>query len=95
MLNFQTSSEDFKYIISIVMRHEVEFPDIYKGKRLEAVMDISMTHTNGCPLKLRDLFMAKSFDFYHDVIGIRLYLDRNTGKLADCFLPRYAQQEAK
>ena len=56
----------------------------------ELVMDIEATHLNGCPLKLDALLSADDLNFSHDVFGIRRYLDRSTGKLTDCFVPRYA-----
>ena len=58
----------------------------------ELMMDITATHANGCRLRLGELAGAPAFDFAHDVFGIRKHLDRETGTLRDCFLPRYAQQ---
>ena len=57
---------------------------------MEVEMDICATHANGCPLKLAELLAAEDFDFSHDMLGIRRHLNRETGKLEDCFLPRYA-----
>ena len=54
-------------------------------------MDIIATHTNGCKLKLKQLLDADLGDFLHDVSGIGGNLDRNTGVLGNCFLPRYAR----
>lgn len=53
-------------------------------------MDVTATHANGCPLKLGELETAPDFDFGHDLCGIRRHLNRETGELMDCFLPRYA-----
>lgn len=53
-------------------------------------MDIIAAHINGCPLKLDELLHAEGFDFVHDVWGIRRHIDRETGELQDCFLPRYS-----
>lgn len=53
-------------------------------------MDIIATHANGCPLRLLGLLEADAFNFTHDVCGIRRHLNRNTGKLENCFVPRYA-----
>ncbi len=60
-------------------------------KTIGAVMDIAATHLNGCPLNLEGLLVADDFNFAHDVLGIREHLDRRTGKLKDCFVPRYAR----
>ncbi len=61
-----------------------------EGKALTFAMDIQACHTNGCCLKLVDLLKARNTDFLHDVIGINRHLDHDTGRLKDCFLPRYA-----
>jgi len=57
--------------------------------RTDALMDISATHAI-CPLRLSDLLEANDFNFKHDVFGIRRHLNRETGELEDCFLPRYS-----
>jgi uncharacterized protein DUF6874 len=57
---------------------------------MELKMDLQAVHCNGCPLALMGLLVAKDFDFAHDIFGIIRHLDRSTGKLGDCFLPRYA-----
>ena len=59
-------------------------------KKLETVMDIDACHMNGNPLKLAGLLAADPLDFAHDVIGIINHIDRKTGKLKDCFSPRYS-----
>lgn len=58
-------------------------------------MDITACHANGCKLDLLKLLGAPNTDFMHDVCGIRDYLDRNTGKLTRCFLPRTAKLSDK
>lgn len=55
------------------------------------VMDVTACHLNGCPLHLEDLAEADNFNLLHDVVGIYRHLDRETGRLKDCFLPRYAK----
>ena len=62
---------------------------------LDADMDITATHANGNPLRLKDLLAADDNNFSHDVFGIRRHLDRNTGKLGGFFLPRYSAKGAK
>ncbi len=57
---------------------------------MDADMDLTACHLNGCALKLDELATAPEFDFAHDVFGIRRHIDRETGKLQDCFVPRYA-----
>lgn len=58
--------------------------------KMDAVMDIDACHNNGCKLKLAELLAADDTNFAHDVFGIRRNIDRKTGTLDNCFLPRYA-----
>ena len=59
--------------------------------QMAAVMDIDACHSNGNPLKLQELLEADNFNFGHDVFGIRDNIDRTTGKLGNCFVPRYSK----
>lgn len=54
------------------------------------VRDIVLCHNHGCPLMLAELLAASADEFTHDMIGIRSFLNRNTGKLEGIFHPRYA-----
>ena len=56
-------------------------------------MDLSATHAR-VPLDLERLAGFDDFDFAHDVSGINRHLDRKTGDLGGCFLPRCARPEA-
>lgn len=56
--------------------------------RTDAEMDVTACHCNGMPLDLVKLASFDDFNFSHDVFGIRRYLDRSTGKLTSCFVPR-------
>ena len=62
-------------------------------KQMDAIMDIDACHCNGCPLKLQELLDADDFNFAHDVFGIRSNINRKSGELENCFLPRYALPE--
>ena len=42
------------------------------------------------PMDLDRLLNADGFNFLHDVGGITRHINRTTGKLEDCFVPRYA-----
>lgn len=63
---------------------------------LDAAMDITACHAN-CPLQLDEMLAAletaHKSDVVHDLLGIRRHLDRDTCKLMNCFIPRYAQAE--
>ena len=56
----------------------------------ELMMDIEAVHCNGNPLRLDALLSADEFNFSHDIVGIRNNLNRETGKLENCFVPRYS-----
>lgn len=58
--------------------------------KLDALMDIEACHCNGTPLNLPKLLAAPDGDFGHDVFGIRRFIDRSTGRLTQCFVPRCA-----
>ena len=88
MLNFNVSKTESNLIDHIVKRACKHYPGLDK---LEFSMDVTVTHANGNPLRLHDLLNAPDLDFCHDIFGIYIYLDRSTGKLKDCFSPRYSE----
>lgn len=57
--------------------------------KLSMTMDITATIANGNPMRLQQWLEADDFNFAHDLFGIRRYIDRDTGKLTDCFIPRF------
>ena len=59
------------------------------GNRIDFIMDIEAAHSK-CPLDFEKLLAFDDLNFYHDIIGINTYLNRVTGDLMDCFLPRSA-----
>jgi hypothetical protein len=54
-------------------------------------IDIAATHLNGNPLRLDDWLKADDFSFMHDVNGIDKNINRKTGKLDNCSVPRYTK----
>lgn len=90
MLKFTATRPQMILIQRIVDRVYKEMAD-YPDDRLTLTMDLEATHSNGCPMDFVKLLSAPSFDFFHDVAGIRRHIDRETGKLLDCFLPRCAK----
>ena len=53
-------------------------------------MDIELAHSNH-PLNLNGLLNASDLDLAHDVGGIIQHLNRASGKLEDCFSPRWSE----
>jgi len=82
-INFHTTREEALLISKIITRAG-------DSDRMSAHMDISACIANGCPLKLQEWLDAPDFDFFHDFYGIKRHIDRTTGTLRDCFLPRFA-----
>lgn len=91
-VSFECTDEEYALISVVVDRAETRWPDLFGGteNRMDLTMDITAVHANGCPLDLEALLNAKTFDFGHDVLGISRRIDRATGHLTDCFLPRCA-----
>ena len=92
MIKRTTNKETMEIESKIVDRWQA----IYKKLELpcdrrDLIMDIDACHNNGCPLKLDELFVADDTNFAHDVFGIRANINHKTGKLENCFLPRYSK----
>lgn len=91
-VDFKTTKDEAKIINNIAQRaHAMAQEAGIDYPVLEADMDITAVHLNGCPLKLSELASADSFNFAHDVFGIRRHINRETGQIEDCFLPRFAR----
>lgn len=89
ILEWNTSKDDLQLIYQIADRALRELHQ-YPDNKLVLSMDLEACHNHGCPLDLKGLLEAPKSDFSHDIHGIREHIIRETGKLGDCFLPRYA-----
>lgn len=94
MINWDATDDEATAIAEIAQRaarmglgHIKELVDIE--------MDITACHLNGCPLDLARLAGLDDANFGHDVGGIRRFLDRHTGELTECFVPRCALVAAR
>lgn len=85
--NVEVSKEDLQIIMQIVKRAR---ENGYEIDPISLSIDLEVTHANNTPLKLEELLAAPDYDFFHDIYGIMRHMNRTTGKLEDCFLPRYA-----
>lgn len=91
-MNFHVVTADFDLIESIADRAVKEADKIgARYPRIDILMDLTACHANGTPLDLARLLEFPDFDFAHDVWGIRHHINRNTGGLGDCFVPRCAR----
>jgi hypothetical protein len=91
MISFKVSKDEAKTIRNIVQRAQAMAVEAgIKYSALDIDMDITATHANGCRLKLSELAAADNFNFAHDVFGIRRHINRETGQLENCFVPRFS-----
>jgi hypothetical protein len=93
VIDFKATKEDSELIDKIIERAHKLFKNFKKVDidLLELNMDICATHLNGCNLSLEKLLSFDNSNFLHDVIGINRNIDRKTGKLENCFIPRCAR----
>jgi hypothetical protein len=88
-INWNTTDEDKALIDQILDRAET-MGHLKKRNRINSEMDISACHLNGTPLRLAEWLHADDFNFLHDLYGIDSHMDRTTGCLTRCFVPRFA-----
>ena len=95
-ISFDVDKWTHELIMKVMLRCQEQFPKInYHSNWMDFVMDMTACHANGCPVDWARLLEADDFNFIHDVGGIQKHLNRETGKLGDMFLPRFALPEAK
>jgi hypothetical protein len=92
-LNWEITKEENVLIQSIVER---AFTHDQISNHLDPMtlqMDITATHCNGTKLDLERFLKSDDFNFIHDIVGIINHINRYTGKLSNCFLPRFAKEQ--
>ena len=89
MINFNTSKQDALLIGAITKR--AMGLKIQGYDSMTCNMDLTACHANGSPLDLEELLQADEFNFAHDILGIRRHINRDNGKLENCFLPRFSK----
>ena len=89
MINWdKLQKTDMEVIDRICIRALKTYPNINK---MTLHMDLTAAHVSGeCPLDLLKLEAFDDLDFWHDIVGIWGNLDRKTGELMNCFIPRCA-----
>lgn len=85
--SFHTTRKEMDLILLCVKRALKRQPEL---DRMSLIMDLSATHANGCPMKFDELLTADDFNFFHDIYGIMRHINRRTGEMMDCFLPRFS-----
>ena len=94
-MNVDASNEDRILIQRIVARAKTIRSEVVVDYRplvdiFGLAYTLTVVHLNICPLDLQRLLEADDFNFLHDILGIQRHADLNTGKLRDCFIPRFA-----
>ena len=90
-INWKITPEETALINKIVERATLLDTNNIWSDDLNCMMDITATHNSGCPLDLQALLDFDDYQFMHDVFGIARHLNRKTGQLGNCFLPRSAR----
>lgn len=76
-------------IVKIAKRAEKE--NLLAFDRMSLIMDLECTDKE-FNLRLDELLNADNFNFTHDIVGIQLNLNRQTRKMGNLFIPRFAEQ---
>lgn len=74
--------------ISAVVTRAIKMGIYTEGERKSAHADLRLIHNSGTRLDFEALLKYRDDDFHHDVNGMKLRLDRPTGKLIAFFVPR-------
>jgi|TARA_Y100000310_G_scaffold345185_1_gene462450 hypothetical protein len=90
MIDFEVAETNYSIIVKIAKRAVKEAEELgVKIPLITAELSLLACH-NTCPLRLDELLVATSGNLLHDVGGIIRHLNKETGELQDCFLPRYS-----
>ena len=84
-------SKDEKLLIMKIAERADEM-DLLLFDRMSLIMDIEVAHAE-VGLRLDDFLNADDLNFAHDVVGIQQNVDRQSKKLQNLFLPRFAKGE--
>jgi hypothetical protein len=89
--NFDLEPEDYQLLLAIVRRlkstKNFKLEDFW-GDETDFKMDLTVTHNHAVKLDFGKLLDAPDSVFFHDIMGIRRGLNRETGKLDNLFLPK-------
>lgn len=94
IISFKATREEYVIIGKIAKRADemARRQNIGYDQRT-ANMDVTACHANGNRLDLENLLAADDFNFAHDVFGIARHIDRKTGELTGCFVPRFSARQ--
>lgn len=89
MIDWNTTRDE-ENTITAIMNRAVKEGLIEKDEAANLRMDLAACHSMDIKLDFEKLLDFPRFDLAHDLGGIRRHIDRETGKLGGCFLPRCA-----
>lgn len=89
-LKWNTSIENYNILKKIVERLKDKQFDLTIS---DSIMDLEACHANDMELDFQMLLDFDLCDFLHDIYGISYHIDRSTGKLQNCFVPRCAKKQ--
>ena len=87
-MKWDTNKKDMLLINDIAKRACAQGSMMADKQQLD--MDITACHLNGTRLNLEKFLKADEGNFLHDIYGIQRHINRDTGKLENCFSPRYS-----
>lgn len=95
-IDWSKNSEEDQQLCYEIAKRACELLRTYaKGEHADTqslVMDVEAANIV-CPMRLEELLEADDENFAHDVFGIERHINRETGQLDNCFLPRFAKPE--
>lgn len=86
-LNFDLTSDDRLNALEVAKRATTLIPGT---DRQSVLMDLAVVHNHHYKLDFTAMAGADDFNLAHDIAGIAYHLNRSTGILRDCFVPRFA-----
>lgn len=86
-MKFECTEEEIGVIGKIVKRVN----NLVVLEPMDIFMDLEVCHSNGTPLDFDRLLAFDDVSLMHDINGIAQHIDRTTGELQNCFLPRCAK----
>jgi hypothetical protein len=93
-ISFEVSAADAIGIKQVIQK-AVSLKLIKRTERMHHEMNLCAVVAQGCPIdfaRMLDNNARGNFDFAHDLFGIDRHIDRSTGRLSGCFVPRFVRR---
>jgi len=83
--------DNFELRSLIARRAQVE---LREANIFESITSLVMDLEIAGPLRLQEMLNSDDENFTHDIFGIYRHLNRKTGELENCFVPRFHDGQA-